>query len=353
MNKAVATVGVWVPSSDGPPALSPTERPIGRAAIRLSRDGVRVIFGDRMTAGQMSGFEVVGERWRPCTNVYIDAIHDRFPSQIRAVAFQALLSGRTNQPMGNPPGFTALCRDKIASQEALTSLGVPMPEIETDPARFQARLAEWGAGFIKPRFGSLGAGVARVMPGDHLTFTRPGVVPGREEPAILQRAINPPKGLAGLAVRVLVQRTRSGWHIETPVVRSSASDPVANAARGAAVAAGPDVLRPQVLNRIRQSATHVCQLFERLECAEFAVEAGLDLVIDPRGIPHLIEVNARPRGRLEVLAQSDPDRFQDAHEAACARPLQTLAYWAIAGRHPRSRDRDLPQSSLVPVFVYR
>ena len=59
-----------------------------------------------------------------------------------------------------------------------------------------------------------------------------------------------------------------------------------------------------------------------------ALELGLDLVLDPEGEPHLIEVNARPNGRLEVLASQDPTRFATAHLDACLRPLRTLAAWA-------------------------
>jgi len=42
-------------------------------------------------------------------------------------------------------------------------------------------------------------------------------------------------------------------------------------------------------------------------------------------VPHLIEVNSRPRGRLEALAAQDPSRFEAAHVEACARPLRVLA----------------------------
>ena len=55
------------------------------------------------------------------------------------------------------------------------------------------------------------------------------------------------------------------------------------------------------------------------------VEVGVDVVIDPHGAPWLIEVNSRPRGRLEVLARLDPARFGHAHVDACARPLRVLA----------------------------
>ena len=65
---------------------------------------------------------------------------------------------------------------------------------------------------------------------------------------------------------------------------------------------------------------------------EATIELGVDLVVDEDGELHVIEVNGRPRGRLEVLAQQDPTRFQGAHAAAIARPLRWLA-WRHAGLH--------------------
>ena len=38
---------------------------------------------------------------------------------------------------------------------------------------------------------------------------------------------------------------------------------------------------------------------------DLLVEVGVDLVVDPEGRPHPIEVNGKPRGRLEILAEHD------------------------------------------------
>ena len=38
------------------------------------------------------------------------------------------------------------------------------PEVEEEHARFEGRLAAWGAGFLKPRSGALGIQVAAAEP---------------------------------------------------------------------------------------------------------------------------------------------------------------------------------------------
>ena len=55
------------------------------------------------------------------------------------------------------------------------------------------------------------------------------------------------------------------------------------------------------------------------------MELGLDFVVDTDDVPHLIEVNSRPRGRLEVLAGIER-RFEALHTEACARPLRRMAH---------------------------
>jgi len=326
MSVDAATIAVLVPGDGTPPP--PESRPIGRAALRLADQGIQVIFGHAFKGGRMDGMMAQPGGWTHVRGIQVDAIHDRFPSQIRAEAFSRILDSVEGLIMGNPLAFTELCRDKIACQATMESQGITMPALETNPRQFQVRLEHWGAGFIKPRYGALGAGVAKVTPGDALPSDLIGVVPGRKEPAILQAAVPPPAGWAGRALRVLVQRTPSGWHQCPPVVRSSKEDPVANAARGAAVAAGPKVLSVATLSNIEEEVHAITAGLDRCPEAAFAVEAGLDLVLDSQEKPHLIEINSRPRGRLEVLAQHDPEGFEDAHVEACARPLRMLAWWA-------------------------
>ena len=166
------------------------------------------------------------------------------------------------------------------------------------------------------------------MPGDTLPAHTVGVVENRPDPTILQAAIEPPHGWASQTVRVLIQRTpKKDWFIGTPVVRRSTSDPVANASRGAEVAAGPDVLTPTILHRIDEEVHSICEALDTTEEANHMVEAGIDLVLDKEFEPWLIEINSRPRGRMEILAVSNPGDYRAAHIEACARPLEVVAQW--------------------------
>jgi glutathione synthase/RimK-type ligase-like ATP-grasp enzyme len=269
----------------------------------------------------MSGHLASVGAWEPVFERPIDALCDRFPSQGRSAVWAAAIGGAGALPFGNPPSFTELCRDKLVAQRVLEASGVEMPAVEADPARFRERLAEWGAAFLKPRYGSLGAGVRRVTVGDAL----PAIVEGLQglEPALLQRAVPPPAGLAGCVIRLLLQREPDGaWVALPPVIRSSTEDPVVNVARGATVSAS---LPAHAALALEVAGRRLSQALDRLADAAWIVEVGADLCLDPDGEPHLIELNGRPRGRLAELAKLDPGRFQAAHEAALLRPLRRMA----------------------------
>ncbi len=324
----MTTIGVLVPTAPGTPP-PPADRPVGRAALLLQERGVTVIFGDSITRDGsevvMTGLRALPDRWVEIT-APIAALHDRFPSQRRAEAYAGVRAALGALPMGNPPGVTLLCRDKAACQHALEGCGAEMPDVLTDPADFDAALSEWGAGFLKPRFGALGIGVRRVVPGDPLPRQLPGAVPGRLDPVILQRAVPPPEGWAGRSVRALVQRLPGGgWFRCPPVVRQSREDFVVNAARGASVAPAMDALSAETQAHIARSSLAVCARIAAQPDGEWVVELGLDLMIDDRGRAVLIEVNSRPRGRLEALSALDPARFGPDHVEACARPLAYIA----------------------------
>jgi glutathione synthase/RimK-type ligase-like ATP-grasp enzyme len=323
-------VGVLVPIDPERPVPPPEARPIGRAALMLRAEGVPVAFGDEVRGGCLTGLMPRPGGWERVEQRPVVALLDRFPSQTRAARFGEIQRGLDGVPLLNVPAFTELCRDKLRCQQVLEQAGVPAPPVEADPERFAERLAQWGAGFLKPRFGALGVGVRRVTLGDPLPARLPGVRSDSLDPALLQRAVAAPSGWAGVSVRVLAQRAPGGgWEQGEPVVRRSRGDSVVNAARGAEVAAGRDALASDTRARVRALTARVT---EALCSGPGAIEIGVDLVIDPQGRPHLIEVNSRPRGRMEVLARQDRARFGALHLDACARPLRYLAWRYGSGR---------------------
>ena len=108
------------------------------------------------------------------------------------------------------------------------------------------------------------------------------------------------------------------------MVRRSRTDPVVNAARGAEVGAGSDLLERDSFDGVMDTVGGLLEAVDRLDLG-IVLEMGADLVIDVDGRPHLIEVNSRPRGRMEVLATMDPGRWRAAHIRACGRPIEVLA----------------------------
>ncbi|MFT4974887.1 MAG: glutathione synthase/RimK-type ligase-like ATP-grasp enzyme [Myxococcota bacterium] len=322
-------IGVLVPTQPG--ALPPPDtRPVGRAALNLREEGILAVFGDtihRESDGTvwMSGHTAAPEKWEPA-RLPIQALHDRFPSQRRAARYAEVRAVVGDLPLGNPPALTLLCRDKADCQRYLEARAVPMPALRVDPASWDGALSSWGSGFLKPRYGALGVGVRRVVPGDVLPEVLEGVVPGRSEPAILQQAVSPPVGWAGRSVRALCQRLPGGgWHFCPPAVRQSRDDYVINVSRGAEVRPATDVLSAETRAHIAAACQATCAALSAHAAGRWLVELGLDLMIDGNGLAHVIEVNSRPRGRLEALAEADPSRFAAAHREACARPLRYLA----------------------------
>ncbi len=304
----------------GPP---PEARPVGRAALAAAREGIRVIFTDVLRAGHASGSEPEPGGWRAVDDVPVAACYDRYPSFSHREGWLALLRDAAGLPVGNPPDLTELCRDKAACQRVLEAAGLPVPPQETRPERFGEALAAWGAGFLKPRHGTLGAGVRRVVRGDPLLGVE------GTEPILLQRAVPPPPGAAGISVRVLVQRREDGgWTVPSQVLRWSPDDPVANAARGAVLRPVDDAL-PGAGGRLADLAVAAAEALGRDRPT--ALELGVDVVPDARGDLWVIEVNAKPLGRLEGLATLDPGRFAGPHLEACVAPLRRLATLVARG----------------------
>jgi glutathione synthase/RimK-type ligase-like ATP-grasp enzyme len=322
----VRWIGVLVRSRGAGEQQPPEARPVGRAALKLRDEGLGVVFGDELAGGRMCGWVAEPGRWVRRRDLPVTALHDRFASQTYPEAYQAILDGRAGLPMGNPLELTLLCRDKIASQRLLEAQGFAMPEVQPASERFAATLEAWGAGFLKPRYGALGRGVRRVQPGDALPAEGEGAVAGVVEPLFLQRAVRPPQGWSGWSLRVLVQRLPGGgWTVASRVLRRSREDPVVNVARGAEVGPAERALEPARIEVLDGLCLAVARALAGQPWGRSAVELGVDAVVDHRGAFHLIEVNSRPRGRLEALAEQDPGRWAEAHVEACARPLRYLA----------------------------
>lgn len=318
-------IGIWLQARAGGRPGAPGDWPLGRAVLYAERRGVSAILGVPDGPGTFAGARVVQDRWVPVERQPVQAVYDRFPSVGRAAAAAAGRRWIGEVPLANPPELISLCQDKLATQRALESAGVQMPAVTGALPTFTEALGAWGVAYLKPRGGSFGEGVRRVVVGEPLP---------REGEWVLQAAVPPPQGLAGLCLRVLVQALPGGrWIARPPVVRRSITDPVVNAARGAELLPGDD-------QPYGDSATELA-----VQCARVldraagggGVELGVDLVVDKDGQTWPIEVNGRPRGRLLALADRWPDRYRSAHIEACAQPLLTLAHRARpAPRGPRA-----------------
>ena len=326
-------IGVWIPIDPGRAMAAPQMRPMGRAALAMRAQGLAVVFGDHFDGERFVGMVADPEGWRAVARPVL-AIQDRFPSQSRAQQWTALHAhARTlGVPVGNGRQLTELCRDKVRCQSALAvHPQIRLPPQEARPEHFSATLRDWGGAFAKPRFGALGTGVRFVDPGEPVPHQLPSVVDGTEDPTLLQWPVRPTPGWSGRVLRVLAQRTAgapqdAGWHLLPPVLRQSRSDRVVNAARGAQVLPAEDILSAVVLDEVRAMVLHVCAtLAHAPDPGGIALELGVDLALDHALRPWVLEVNSRPRGRLAVLAQRDPNRFEAAHQAAMTRPWKTLA----------------------------
>ncbi len=310
---------ILVPTLNDSP-LPPEDTPMGRAALALAQEGIQAVLGTGSCAWQAKP-----GGWDRVESPRAIAVHDRFPSQSRPDEYELARSTVSQLPMGNPASITRLCRDKIACQRHLESHGVLLPELETDPRLFADRLKTWGVAFLKPRYGGLGRGVRRVVPGCALPAWGEGAVPGIDEPLLLQRAVPPPPESAGVAMRWLLQRLTNGdWHPRTPVARVSHMDPVVNVARGAQAVAAQDILDKNTLKAALEKSLLSARALQDSPDGEWLLEVGVDIVIDEHQQPHVIEINSRPQGRLEHLAHLCPD-WMTEHVEACAQPIRTLA----------------------------
>lgn len=311
-------LGVWVPYRAAGPLGPPEELPLGRAALALAEEGVDVILGTPAGEGGFTGVRARPGRWEEATVQDVVAAFDRFPSASRPEAFADGLRCLGGRPVGNAPALTKMCRDKLHSQRVIEAAGLAMPPVVGED--MEAALARWGVAFLKPRHGSFGHGVRRMVAGDAVT---------EGEDLVLQQAIAPPAGWAGVSLRVLVQRAPEGPLVaRSPVARRHREDPVVNAARGADVVPAEDVDGLDLEQVGEAARACAAALFAR--AGGPALEVGVDLVVDAAGRAWPIEVNGRPRGRLAVLARRWPERFAAEHLEAVVTPLRTLVRVAIA-----------------------
>lgn len=304
----------------------PEVHPFGRAALLLEQQGVAVVFVEETRNGSARGVRAVAGGWRSQPFLPLFAAYNRYPAQSDPEGFATLLSGLTDVPMGNPPRVVELCRDKLRSQRLLQAAGIEMPDVEASRARFPDRIAQWRTAFLKPRWGSYGRGVHRIdaNTAQQLRHSPPDT--------ILQRGIDPPNGMAGVAIRALVQHDGASWGCRTLVARVHATDPVVNRARGAKVLSLEKLASPSTGDRCRRIALEAAHLLQRSEGGADAVEFGFDFVLDAMGRPYLIEVNGKPEGHLLHLG-ADPMRPSAAHVEACLTPLRSLVarYATVAG----------------------
>jgi len=313
-------VGVLVRMLDKGMWLPPEQRPLGRAALEVEKYEITAVIGQQIRNGLMSGVIALPHRWHEVFDVPVCGVYDRFPSVAFHQEHLALVTELKGIPLVNPLSITLLCRDKLKCQRVLEKEGIPMPPVEENPSKFAEAVYLWGKAFLKPRFGALGEGV-RLMDQD-------SILP-RKGDWILQKAVLPPEGFAGICLRVLVQKeTDSGWVIAGMALRMSKSDPVVNAARGALVMPPEEVLKKALIDEAGQLSIKVAQVLSREPDAGTAGELGVDLVVSSVGELFVIEVNGKPLGRLENLARIDSKRFLAMHLAACTRPLRWTAFIA-------------------------
>lgn len=324
--RPLTAIGVLVAPPEGPPSTPPDGLPLGRSALRLSACGIDVVFGERLARGRLSGLRATVRGWEAVEAAAVCALYDRYPSQSRAARYRDVLEAAAGVPIANAPIANALCCDKLVCQRVLEAEGLAPPQMAVDPEAFAAALHAWGSAFWKPRFGSFGRGVQFVRDGEATPVASPGDGHNGAPQMLLQRAVRPPPGWAGVCVRALGQRSvEGGWQIAPTVARSSRVDPVVSAARGAQVEPAEDVLPTGTVERCAAFGRRCCEALARHLDGHLVIELGVDLAIDDAFEPHVIEVNGRPRGRLRTLASRYPQRFGEAEARICDRPLRVLA----------------------------
>ncbi|MCB9639704.1 MAG: hypothetical protein H6727_12495 [Myxococcales bacterium] len=308
--------------------------------------------------------------WQSAPKVPLIAIYNRFPHSADPAGLEqaeALAADVVGIPFGNPISFQSLVQDKWLTYLAWRDAGLPTPETQqatqTPPLE---KLKSWGLSFFKPRYGAFGEGISCIK-----HTKRIWQIQGEDTQALqsdeafvawwqkrlqqgsflIQRGVpNYTHDLAGASIRTLLQRVpcvegnvTDVWKAAPRVIRTSTSDPIANAARGAKVAPLETLWSEQfgksgsrallgVLSHLEQRAIQALTKQKILRRPKQILEVGLDLLLDPKGEPYLLEANGFPQGRLEKLAELDPSRFAEAMKQVQLHPLSQLLQLTQATR---------------------
>lgn len=339
------------------PCGSPLDTPFGMFAKDLEQEGIKIILTPltgftKSDSPIAKGWTVEGDSWR-AAELPVAGCYNRVDWKPRFEDYCRVrrLFSESNTPFVNNSDFCAFARDKAISCQALAETGVPVPKTVYDRKSFLEALESWGSAYLKPRIGSSGRNILKIIVGPRWTIqTSDGVVShvssdrGTEwlltaaamEPMLLQQAVQAKTlRLSAYSIRSLLQRQRDGsWVSILPVARVAVDRPTANVARGATVVLGVEFIRELyrdkaqlVLDRIAELETKTTEALAALfgPKARLIVEVGLDIVVDGTGIPYLIEINDTPKGRLKtLLRQTANPLILDAHKRAISNPLLYL-----------------------------
>ncbi len=252
---------------------------LGEVGLRLDARGIRMLCAE---PADPVGHRPVRGGWIEEPVEGVVAVLDR-----HRVAHPAELArwGESGAEVANPPGFRALCDDKLAFARWARGRGLPVPA--TRPGDDPGPLVGSHA-FVKPRTGWGGSDV-RQHAGGPL---------GAHE--IVQQSVKPVR--AGEAIRLLLQRdVAERWIVAGALARLAPSgQPVASLARGARAA-------PLEVSRLESLAPLVGKLAEALEDApggDRAIEVGVDLIL-AQDRAWILEWNARPGRSFDRVGRED------------------------------------------------
>ncbi|MEC7987240.1 MAG: YheC/YheD family protein [Myxococcota bacterium] len=292
-------IALLIPFQKEPKPILPI---INDAIQKLREEDIAVQFFDPQTASP----SVKKTEWV--------AVYDRYPSILRERSYSLWRKQYPKVVHGNTLPFIQFCENKKLSQQCLENKEIVMPALlSTNRSTYFKDV------FEKPIFGSAGKGILFHRKNTPLPPINP-------QTTIFQEAVPPPKGWAGWCVRQLAQKNiNEKWLLRTPILRRSTTDPVVNATRGAVVDCAADVLSSDTYRKIQDLSLKIVAVFDSMFPNQLIFEVGLDFVVDKNFSPWFLEANARPRGKLRYLYESEPLRFREEYQAAWMLPFRYLA----------------------------